>query len=156
MLRDKLPMGCDASLYLAEMKPISIDDLRTGQGCLTREKNPQLWGPDESAPSGPEHPPAGKEKVNRRVPNKTEAAYRRAYIDTRDDVAAVYYEGLMFRMDNGHRYTPDFIVVTKTGTIECHEVKGRYALHSQQRARLAFDQARIEFPWAKWIWAKMP
>ena len=88
-----------------------------------------------------------------REPNKTEAAYRAEVLDRRPDVAAVRYEGLTFRMANGHRYTPDWVVVTKGGRIECHEVKGRYALHSQQRARLAFDQARVEFPWSKWIWA---
>ena len=88
-----------------------------------------------------------------RCPNKTEAAYRREVLDTRRDTAAVTYEGLTFRMANGHRYTPDWLVVTKAGAIECHEVKGRRALHSQQRARLAFDQARVEFPWAAWVWA---
>jgi len=56
-------------------------------------------------------------------------------------------------MANGHRYTPDWVVVTAGGRIECHEVKGGYALHSHQRARLAFDQARIEFPWIMWVWA---
>ena len=56
-------------------------------------------------------------------------------------------------MANGHRYTPDWVVVTTGGRIECHEVKGGYALHSQQRARLAFDQARVEYPWIVWVWA---
>ena len=88
-----------------------------------------------------------------RQPNKTETAYRAEVLDRRPDVTAVRYEGLTFRMENGHRYTPDWVVVTGSGRIECHEVKGRYALQSQQRARLAFDQARVEFPWFKWIWA---
>ena len=47
---------------------------------------------------------------------------------------------------------PPFSEVTADGTIECHEVKGGYALHSHQRARLAFDQARVEFPF-RWVWA---
>ncbi len=89
----------------------------------------------------------------RREANETEAAYRREVLGMRPDIAAVRYEGLSFRMANGHRYTPDWLVVTKAGGIECHEVKGRRALHSQQRARLAFDQARVEFPWAIWVWA---
>jgi hypothetical protein len=88
-----------------------------------------------------------------RCPNKTEAAYRAEVLDRRNDVAAVHFEGLTLRMANGHRYTPDWVVVTEGGRIECHEVKGGYALHSQQRARLAFDQARVEFPWMGWVWA---
>jgi hypothetical protein len=87
-----------------------------------------------------------------REPNKTEAAYRVEIIGPRPDVVAAYYEGLTFRMANGHRYTPDWVVVTDEGRVECHEVKGAYALHSQQRARLAFDQARVEFPWVTWVW----
>ena len=42
----------------------------------------------------------------------------------RGDAAAVHYEGLTLRMANGHRYTPDWVVVTAGGQIECHEVKG--------------------------------
>ena len=88
-----------------------------------------------------------------RIPNKTEAAYQAEVLQPRQDVTAARYEGLTFRMANGHRYTPDWLVVTSDGQIECHEVKGGYALHSQQRAKLAFDQARVEFPWAAWVWA---
>ena len=89
----------------------------------------------------------------KRKPNKTEAAYRAEILGGRADVADVRYEGLTFRMENGHRYTPDWVVVTEGSRIECHEVKGRHALRSQQRARLAFDQARVEFPWFTWVWA---
>lgn len=88
-----------------------------------------------------------------REPNKTEARYRAEVLGRRGDLAAVHYEGLTLRMANGHRYTPDWIVVTTGGRIECHEVKGGRALGSHQRARLAFDQARVEFPWAMWVWA---
>jgi hypothetical protein len=88
-----------------------------------------------------------------REPNKTESAYRREVLARQAGVVAIHYEGLTFRMANGHRYTPDWVVVMEDGGIECHEVKGRRALHSQQRARLAFDQARVEFPWVKWVWA---
>ena len=97
-----------------------------------------------------EHRPA---RAAGRSPNKTEASYRAEVIAWRTDVAAVHYEGLTVRMANGHRYTPDWVVVTASGRLECHEVKGGYALHSHQRARLAFDQARIEFPWIVWVWA---
>jgi hypothetical protein len=84
-----------------------------------------------------------------RTPNKTEADYQRHYLRGMD----ARYEGLTFRMANGHRYTPDWVVFLDGRPVACHECKGGYALHSQQRARLAFDQVRVEFPWLKWIWA---
>jgi len=105
-----------------------------------------------AGPAGEEKPAAAGRRRGRE-PNKTEAAYRTEVLGQRADVAAVRYEGMTFRMENGHRYTPDWVVVTDASRIECHEVKGRRALHSQQRARLAFDQARVEFPWFTWIWA---
>lgn len=113
-----------------------------------------LWAGEKRV--GQVGPKAGVRRpavAGRREPNKTEAAYRAEVIGRRPDVAAVHYEGLTLRMANGHRYTPDWVVVTTAGRIECHEVKGGYALHSHQRARLAFDQARVEFPWIVWVWA---
>ena len=89
----------------------------------------------------------------RRMPNKTEAAYRREVLDRRGDLSAVMYEGLSFRMGNGHRYTPDWVVFGVGGVIECHEVKGAYRFGSHGRARLAFDQAKAEFPGFRWVWA---
>jgi len=85
-----------------------------------------------------------------REPNKTELEYQRHHLRGMD----ARYEALTFRMANGHRYTPDWVVFTATGKIECHEVKGGYALGSEQRARLAFDQAKVEFPWIVWVWAR--
>ena len=87
-------------------------------------------------------------KVARKGPTKTEAEFARCYLSGK----TARFEALVFRLANGHRYTPDWVVVTTAGC-ECHEVKGAYALQSQQRARLAFDQARVEFPWVKWVWA---
>lgn len=95
--------------------------------------------------------PENETQVSRhRGPNKTESDYRATYLRGMD----ARFEALTFRMANGHRYTPDWVVFTATGKIECHEVKGGYALGSEQRARLAFDQARVEFPWIVWVWAK--
>ncbi len=109
----------------------------------------RIENPEVGIQKAPEMP----SEVRHRAPNKTEARYRAEMIDRRSDIAAVHYEGLTLRMANGHRYTPDWVVVTTVGRIECHEVKGGYALQSQQRARLAFDQARVEFPWLGWVWA---
>lgn len=84
-----------------------------------------------------------------KVPNKTEADYRRHHLRGMD----ARYESLTFRMVNGHRYTPDWVVFVDGRPSQCHECKGGYALHSQQRARLAFDQVRVEFPGLVWVWA---
>lgn len=87
-------------------------------------------------------------------PNKTEAEYRRMFIDTRRaGRASVAFEGLTFRLANGHRYTPDWVYVDG-GRLVCVEVKGSYRLGSYQRARLAFDQAVVEWPDVRWIWAE--
>ena len=87
-------------------------------------------------------------------PNKTEAEYRRMFIyPHRADLCSVTFEGLTFRLANGHRYTPDWVYV-ESGRLVCVEVKGSYRLGSYQRARLAFDQARIEWPGVRWIWAE--
>jgi hypothetical protein len=124
-----------------------VDALSAGWKSGVSSQNPEVGSPQPEAGAGR---PAG---ARRRCPNKTEAAYRTEVIGPRSDVAAVYYEGLTIRMANGHRYTPDWVVITTGGRIECHEVKGGYALHSHQRARLAFDQARVEFPWIFWVWS---
>lgn len=81
--------------------------------------------------------------------NKTERHYLANVLIGKD----ARFEALTFRMANNHRYTPDFVVFEAGRPSECHEVKGSYALHSQQRARLAFDQAAVEFPGLRWIWA---
>lgn len=88
-------------------------------------------------------------------PNKTEAEYRRLYLGAgRTDLVAVAFEGVTFRLANGHRYTPDWVCQSADGHLVCIEVKGSYRLGSYQRARLAFDQAAVEWPGVRWIWAE--
>jgi len=129
---------------LPEHLKVQVDALTAGKKSVVR---------GQESDGKPETGVGRPGRAGHRIPNKTEAAYRAEVLGRRGDVAAVYYEGLTLRMANGHRYTPDWVVVTAGGRIECHEVKGAYALHSQQRARLAFDQARVEFPWIVWVWA---
>lgn len=93
-----------------------------------------------------ESPPRG---LSRGKPNKTELEYRNIYL--RGVPAA--YEGLTFRMANGHRYTPDWVHFGQDGRLTCIECKGAYRFGSHQRARLAFDQARVEWPGVRWVWA---
>ena len=90
-----------------------------------------------------------KTRARHRGPNKTEADYQRYHLRGMD----ARFEAVTFRMANGHRYTPDWVVFVGGRPSQCHECKGGYALHSQQRARLAFDQVRVEFPGLVWVWA---
>lgn len=80
---------------------------------------------------------------------KTEMEYARIYL------AGIphKFEGITLKMANSHRYTPDFYVSPGGNVVELHEVKGGHRLHSYARSRLAFDQARIEFPEFVFIWA---
>jgi len=95
-------------------------------------------------------PPKSKESRM----SKTERRYRAEVLDRRDDIARVVYEGITIRMGNGHKYTADFALFLKNGRVELVEVKGAYRLGSYQRARLAFDQSRVEFPEFLWTWAE--
>jgi hypothetical protein len=57
-------------------------------------------------------------------------------------------------MANSHRYRPDWTYFEPSGRLVCVEVKGSYKLGSYQRARLAFDQAAVEWPDIRWLWAE--
>ena len=98
-------------------------------------------------------PAAPKPPRGRQGPNKTEARYEREVLALQGIKAA--YEGITFRLANGHRYTPDWVFCdpAATGRLICVEVMGSYKLPSYQRARMAFDQARVEWPGIIWIWA---
>ena len=90
--------------------------------------------------------------ARKRQPNKTEARYAAEMLRGLD----ARYEAVTFRLSNGHRYTPDWVVFDSAGRLlSCHEVKGSYRFHSHGRARLAFDQAALEFPGITWVWATL-
>lgn len=90
--------------------------------------------------------------TRKRQPNKTEARYAAEMLRGLD----ARYEAVTFRLSNGHRYTPDWVVFDPDGILlSCHEVKGSYRFHSHGRARLAFDQAAVEFPGITWFWATL-
>ena len=55
----------------------------------------------------------------------------------------VNYEPLKLRLADKTYYTPDFIVVTKTGRVEAHEVKG----HWRDDARVKIKVAAEHFRW---------
>lgn len=78
---------------------------------------------------------------------KTEAEFNRIFLE-----GTGKFEAITLHMANGHAYTPDFITVDSLGSVTAYEVKGGFRLGSYQRARLAYDQARIEFPWITFRW----
>jgi hypothetical protein len=65
------------------------------------------------------------------------------------------YEAITFNLRNSHKYTPDFVCFDDAGLVTVYEVKGGYKLHSYQRAKLAFDQAKIEWPCFRFVWAEI-
>ncbi len=66
--------------------------------------------------------------------------------------------GLTLRMANNHKYTPDFCVYPVDGKILLVEVKARgkdgFRQPSYQRAKLAFDQCRVEYSLFMYRWAE--
>jgi hypothetical protein len=90
-------------------------------------------------------------------PNKTEAEYGRM-LGLEYPGARVRYEGVTLHLDNGHAYTPDWCVILLTGEMLMVEVKARgkngYRQPSYQRAKVMFDQSRIEYPHWQWRWAE--
>lgn len=106
---------------------------------------------DTGTPPRPARRDTGGGAPRRRAPNKTEARYAAEALRGLD----ARYEALTFRLANGHRYTPDWVVFADGRPVSCHEVKGRHRFHSHQRARLAFDQAAAEFPGLTWLWATL-
>lgn len=65
--------------------------------------------------------------------------------------------GVTLRMQNGHKYTPDYLV-NGDGWMLLVEVKQRgkngFRQQSYQRAKVAFDQCRVEFCNFTWRWSE--
>lgn len=114
----------------------------------------------KSKGKAPNLPPESISPLGERVskgPNKTELAYRYR-LEMEFPGCPIFFEGITFRMQNGHKYTPDFIVNIGEGNILCVEVKARgkdgYRQPSYQRAKLAFDQCRVEWNNYQYRWAE--
>lgn len=139
-------------------KPFSLSDLPERLQQQIREGAPPRLAADPTparptTPSGDPKPPRARQGPKKtKGPNKTELRYLRENVEPLGETG--HYEGLTFRLANGHRYTPDWVYVAPaTGSLTCVEVKGAYRFGSHQRARLAFDQARLEWPSITWVWA---
>ena len=95
--------------------------------------------------------------VNKPKMTKTEQRFEREVLKpmvASGELKRYQFEGITFRMENGHRYLPDFEGCDGTRMV-CFEVKGAYRLGSYQRARLAFDQCKVERPWIVWRWFEL-
>lgn len=143
-------------------KPVNLAEVSDA----TKAANPGIWQAlPQTGPFGPKtHTKTGnskkaaKENVldslvksSRKGPNKTETLFRFKHLGAH---ANVKYEAITFNLANGHRYTPDFCYFLESGEMCCIEVKGKHKLGSYQRARLAFDQAKVEFPRITFVWVE--
>jgi hypothetical protein len=95
-------------------------------------------------------------RTNTLKQTKAEREYSRV-LEMEYPGATILPWGITFRMSNGHKYTPDFIVM-HDGWLMVVEVKQRgkngFRQHSYQRAKLAYDQCKVEFPLFKYRWAE--
>lgn len=81
-------------------------------------------------------------------PNKTESRYNSDILQGNG-----MYEAITLRLPGGSRYTPDWVTVGDNGRIILHEVKGSYRFPSHGRALTAWREARVAFPFFKFVWA---
>lgn len=91
----------------------------------------------------------------RRLPgtmNGTEAAYATLLEARRraGHLQAVAYEAITLKLAPRTTYTPDFLVVTDEGYVECHEVKGGF---TRDDARVKLKVAAHAFPWFRFVLA---
>jgi hypothetical protein len=95
------------------------------------------------------------------VMNKTEAAYAQ-HLDLlmkTGDVLWYRFEGLKFRLADKTFLTPDFVVMTRSGLIELHDVKGFMMEDANVKMKVAADQYPFEFfiiRKTKSFWMKTP
>lgn len=76
--------------------------------------------------------------------NKTEESYRKHLEGQKmlGNVLEYWFEGMKLKLAPSTFYTPDFDVLTASGEIECHEVKG----HWEDDARVKIKVAASIYP----------
>ncbi len=88
-----------------------------------------------------------------RQPNKTETAYLNR-LKCEFPGSLIRYEGITLLLENGCRYTPDFVVSLDI-TLLLVEVKNAAYKHaSYGRSKMAFAQAQIDYPMFVYRWAE--
>lgn len=76
--------------------------------------------------------------------NKTEAAYAQ-YLEVRKragEIQSYDFEAMKLRLAKATFYTPDFMVITASGFVEFHEVKGFW----EEDARVKIKTAAEKYP----------
>lgn len=79
--------------------------------------------------------------------NKTEAAYG-AFLEQRKasgEVLWYRFEGLKLRLADNTFYTPDFAVMLRDGSMECHEVKGFWTDDARVKIKVAAEMYPLRF-----------
>lgn len=93
--------------------------------------------------------------------NRTEAAYA-AHLEllkASGDVLWWKFEGLKFRLADKTFLTPDFVVMTRSGLIELHDVKGFLMEDANVKMKVAASMYPFEFfiiRKSKSFWMKIP
>lgn len=110
------------------------------------------------SPCGANLEPEAKPAKKGKLPNKTETSYM-WLLSLEFPDAKIRYEGLTFHMDCGHAYTPDAVVTFPDGKMLMVEIKpgkGKNGFRhgSYQRAKVAFDQCKVEYPQFGWRWVE--
>lgn len=79
--------------------------------------------------------------------NKTEQAYDELLSARLQSGEILWYrfEAVKLRLADNTFYTPDFLVITATGTQECHEVKGRWTDDARVKIKVAASQYPFRF-----------
>lgn len=87
----------------------------------------------------------GRLKVG--VMNKTEAAYAQLLEQRKiaGEVAWYKFEGFKLRLADNTFYTPDFAVMLVDGSLEAHEVKGRWMDDARVKIKVAADLYPFRF-----------
>ena len=84
-------------------------------------------------------------------PNKTETAYGH-HLEMEFPGCQPIFEGLKLKLATGQVYSPDWVVRLSTGIL-CVEVKNAAYQHaSYGRSRMAFNYAKLEWPFMfRWV-----
>lgn len=92
----------------------------------------------------------GRGRTVRRVSgamNGTEAAYA-IHLDTLKaarEIVDYWFESMTFKLADGCRYTPDFVVLMADGMIEVHEVKGHWEDDALVKIKVAAELFPFRF-----------
>ncbi len=81
------------------------------------------------------------------VMNKTEQAYADHLEMLKSTGFVLWYafEGMTFKIAEGCRYTPDFMVMNSALQLECHEVKGFWRDDGRVKIKAAADKFPVKF-----------